>query len=154
MVLLLNVELPVSNFVTMTINTTLEREITQLVTRQKTISEKITLAKPSSHARQTINFDVIEETMKPSTKDTIARAITKRKKTFFQMREPIEDDNERLATKRGDVPPWGLERLAHPNFREEKSSAGLPTNSCTVPPQKKTRTKHGLIVAELSFHDP
>ena len=48
-----------------------------------------------------------------------------------QAREPIEDDDERLAMKQCDVPPPGPERVANPRVREDRATKRLPTKLAT-----------------------
>ena len=40
-------------------------------------------------------------------------------RTSYQVREPIEDEEERLAMKQGDMPPPVPERVANPRIRED-----------------------------------
>ena len=46
-------------------------------------------------------------------------------------REPIEDDDERLAMKQCDMPPPGPERVANPRVREDRATKRLPTKLAT-----------------------
>ena len=39
----------------------------------------------------------------------------------YHAREPIEDDDERFATRRGDMPPPVPERVANPRIREDRA---------------------------------
>ena len=55
------------------------------------------------------------------------KAPTGTDRASYQAREPIEDDDERLATRRGDMPPPVLERVANPKNSRRPSSTGLPT---------------------------
>ena len=43
-------------------------------------------------------------------------ALSATDRTSYQVREPIEDDEERLAMKQGDMPPPVLERVANPRI--------------------------------------
>ena len=40
--------------------------------------------------------------------------------TSYQVREPIENDKERLAMKKGDMPPPVPERVANPRIRKDQ----------------------------------
>ena len=54
-------------------------------------------------------------------------APTGTERASYQVREPIENDGERLATRRGDMPPPMPERVANPKNSRRPSSTGLPT---------------------------
>ena len=69
----------------------------------------------------------------------VSVALTGADRTSYQVREPIEND-DRLAMKKGDVPPPVPERVA--NLRIRKDQATTITH------------KHGLIIAELSSRNP
>ena len=58
-------------------------------------------------------------------------------------RENIENDEERLAMKRGDMPPPVPKRVDNPRIREDQ--ALLPLNTLTH--------KHGLKKVDLYFHN-
>ena len=62
-------------------------------------------------------------------------ALTGADRTSYQVREPIEND-ERLAMKKGDMPPAVPERVANPRIRKDQATT--------------ITHKHGLIIAELS----
>ena len=47
----------------------------------------------------------------------------------YHAREPIEDDDERLAMRKGDTPPPVPERVAHPRIREDRAVQELRQNS-------------------------
>ena len=42
-------------------------------------------------------------------------------RTSYQVREPIESDEDRLAMKRGDLPPPLPQRVANPRIREDQA---------------------------------
>ena len=54
----------------------------------------------------------------------------------LQVREPIENDDDRPAMKKGDVPPPVPERVANPRIRKDQATT--------------ITHKHGLISAEMS----
>ena len=63
--------------------------------------------------------------------------------TSYQEREPIENDEERLAMKRGDMPVREFETIKHyTNFIRTRTR-------CTVLPLMTLSHKHGLIIADL-----
>ena len=64
-------------------------------------------------------------------------------RTSHQVRVPIENDEERLAMKRGDKPPPVPERVADPSIREDHAVQEFRSNS----------DKHGSIVADLPSHN-
>ena len=45
----------------------------------------------------------------------------------YQIREPIENDEERLAMKRGDMPPPVPKRVANPRIREDQALQEFPS---------------------------
>ena len=47
----------------------------------------------------------------------------------YQVREPVENDEERLAMKRGDMPPPVPERVANPRIREHQALQEFHSNS-------------------------
>ena len=47
----------------------------------------------------------------------------------YQVREPIEDDEERLAMKQGAMPPPAPERVANPRIREDRALQEFQLNS-------------------------
>ena len=49
----------------------------------------------------------------------LSDALSGTDRTSYQAREPIEDDEERLAMKRGDMPPPVPERVANPRSRDD-----------------------------------
>ena len=57
------------------------------------------------------------------------KAPTGTERASHQVREPIEDDDERLATRRGDMPPPVPERVANPKTREDRAAQDLRQNS-------------------------
>ena len=48
------------------------------------------------------------------------------------MREPIENDEDRLAMKRGNMPPPLPHRVANPSIREDQASQEFHSNSDTM----------------------
>ena len=44
-------------------------------------------------------------------------------------KEPIEDDEERLAMKQGDMPPPVPERVANPRIRDDRAAQEFQSNS-------------------------
>ena len=75
------------------------------------------------------------------------KASTRTNRASYHPREPNEDDDERLAMRKGNMPPPVPERVANPR---RPSSTGIPT----VPPPKTPTQRHGLTVAEVSSHNP
>ena len=57
------------------------------------------------------------------------KAPTGTERASYQVREPIEDDDERLATRRGDMPPPVPERVANPKNREDGAVQDFRQNS-------------------------
>ena len=49
--------------------------------------------------------------------------------TSYQAREPIEDDEERLAMKKGDMPPPSPRRVSNPRIRDDQASHEFFSNS-------------------------
>ena len=45
----------------------------------------------------------------------------------YHARETIKDDDERLAMRKGDLPPPVRERVANPRIREDRAVQGIPT---------------------------
>ena len=50
-------------------------------------------------------------------------------RTSYQEREPIESDEDRLAMKRGDLPPPLPQRVANPRIREDQALQEFHSNS-------------------------
>ena len=50
-------------------------------------------------------------------------------RTSYQVREPIENDEERLTMKRGDLPPPLPKRVANPKIREDQALHEFYSNS-------------------------
>ena len=57
------------------------------------------------------------------------KAPTGTDRASYHVREPIEDGDERLAMRRGDVLPPVLERVANPTFREDRAVQEFRQNS-------------------------
>ena len=47
----------------------------------------------------------------------------------YQVREPIENDGETLAMKRGDMPPPVPKRVANPRIQEDQALQEFHSNS-------------------------
>ena len=110
--------------------------------------------KRSHSLRQTINPELDEEIMKPEQAAEAPRnagrdpSTTKLKPWYqghdrvsdqkapigtdrasYHAREPIEDDDERLATRQSDMPPPVPERVANPRIREDRAVHNFQWNS-------------------------
>ena len=59
----------------------------------------------------------------------IQRAPSGTDRTEYEVREPIEDDEEGLAMRPGDVPPPVPERVANPRIREDRAVQKFLQNS-------------------------
>ena len=57
------------------------------------------------------------------------KAPTGKDRASYQVQEPIEDDDERLATRRGDMPPPVPERVASPRIRQDRAVQDFRQNS-------------------------
>ena len=105
-------------------------------------------------SRHTIDLEFDEETMKPE-KGTEAprnagidpstmkmkqwyqkhnrvsdqKAPTGTDRASYHAQEPIEDDDERLVMRKGDMPQTVPERVANPRFREERAAQEFRQNS-------------------------
>ena len=99
-------------------------------------------------SRHTINLEFGEETMKPEKATEAPRNAMKMKQWYqghdrvsdqkaptgmerasYQVREPIGNDDERLATRRGEMPPPAPKRLANPKIREDRAVQDFRQNS-------------------------
>ena len=105
-------------------------------------------------SRHTINLEFDEETMKPEKATEAPRnagidpstmktkqwyqghdrvsdqkAPTGTEMASYQVREPIEDDDARLATRRGDMHPPVPERVANLKIREDRAVQDFRQNS-------------------------
>ena len=47
----------------------------------------------------------------------------------YHAREPIEEDDERLSMRKGDMPPLVSERIANPRIREDRAIQDFRQNS-------------------------
>ena len=131
--------------------------------------------------RHSINLELDEETMKPEKAAEAPRIAgidpsTMKMKQWYQRhdrvsdekaptgtdrasyhaREPIEDDDERLAMRQGDMPPPVPERVATENSRRP-SSAGFSKQLEKDAPCHLRRRLHKsmvLIIVEASSHSP
>ena len=59
----------------------------------------------------------------------VSDALTGADSTSYQMREPIEDDQERLAMKRVEMPLPLPMRVANPRVREDREDSFARANS-------------------------
>ena len=57
------------------------------------------------------------------------KAPTGTDRASYHAREPIEDDDERLAMRKGDTPPPVPERVANPKIREDRAVQDVRQNS-------------------------
>ena len=57
------------------------------------------------------------------------KAPTRTDRASYHARDPIEDDDERLAMRQGDVPPPVPERVANPRVREDQAVQDFRQNS-------------------------
>ena len=105
-------------------------------------------------SRHTIDLEFDDETMRPekateATRNAGRDPSTTTMKQWYQKhnrvrhqkaptgtnrapchaRDPIEDDDERLAMRHGDMPPPVPERIAHPRIREDRAVQDFRQNS-------------------------
>ena len=59
----------------------------------------------------------------------VSDVLTGTNRTSYQVREPIENDEERLAMKKGDMPPPLPGRVANPSIREDQALQEFHSNS-------------------------
>ena len=59
----------------------------------------------------------------------VSDVFTGTDRTSYQVREPIENGEERLAMKRGDMPPPVPKRAANPSIREDQALQEFYSNS-------------------------
>ena len=71
------------------------------------------------------------------------KETTGTKRATYHAREPIEDDDERLAMKKGDMPPPVPERVANPKIREDRA---VPTELGKDAPCHLRRRPHNGMV--------
>ena len=64
-----------------------------------------------------------------SSSSRVSDVFTGTNRTSYQGREPIEGDEERLAMKRGDMPPPLPKRVANPRIRDDQALNGFFSNS-------------------------
>ena len=57
------------------------------------------------------------------------KAPAGKNRASYHAREPIEDDDERLAMRKGDMPPPVLERVANPKITEARAAEEFRQNS-------------------------
>ena len=109
------------------INITLCRDVGQIVTGQNSGVDPSTMKMKQWYPGQ----DRVSEKSPwqlPSDRVSDQTAPTGTDRACYQIREPIEDD-ERLATRRGDLPPPVLERIANPRIREDRAVQDFQYNS-------------------------
>ena len=91
----------------------------------------------------------------------VLRAVfTGTNRTSDQEREPIENDEERRAMKRGGMPPTLPQRVANPRIRDDQVSHEFCSNSDKMHRATSDDAlfdygptdahKHDLIIADLS----
>ena len=56
-----------------------------------------------------------------SSSSRVSDVITGTNRMSYQVREPIENDGETLAMKRGDMPPPVPKRVANPRIRKDQA---------------------------------
>ena len=59
----------------------------------------------------------------------VSDVVTGTSKTSYLVREPIENGEERLAMKRGDMPPPVPKRVNNPRIREDQAQLEFYSNS-------------------------
>ena len=64
-----------------------------------------------------------------SSSSRVSDVFTGTNRTSYKGREPIEDDEERLTMKRGDMPPTLPKRVANPRVRDDQALNGFFSNS-------------------------
>ena len=73
-----------------------------------------------------------------------------------QAREPIEDDEERLAMRQCDMPPPVPERVTNPRIRADQAVQDFQWDSEKMlrATYEELTQQHGLIIAEASSRSP
>ena len=73
----------------------------------------------------------------------VSDALTGADTTSYQVQEPIENDEEKLAMKRGDMPPPVPQRVVNPRIREDQALHEFYSNSdkmhCATPDDEFTQ---------------
>ena len=64
-----------------------------------------------------------------SSSSRVSDVFTGADRTSYQVREPIENDEDRLEMKRGDMPPPLPKRVADPSIREDQALHEFYSNS-------------------------
>ena len=64
-----------------------------------------------------------------SSSSRVSYVFTGTSRTSYQERESIENDEERLAMKRGDMPPPVPKRVANPRIRDDQALVEFYSNS-------------------------
>ena len=151
--LLLSVAPPSSSLVTMALS------IPHCVVKSDSLSLdddrlRETYYEALAFARHSINLELDEEIMKPEKANKSTRnsgidpstmnmkqryqgqdrvsdqkALTGTERASYQVREPIEDDEERRAMRQGHLPSPVPERVANPRIREDRAVQDFPCNS-------------------------
>ena len=77
------------------------------------------------------NQDATREDVVPhfSSSSRMSDAFTGMTRTSYQVREPIEDDDERLAMKRREMPSPVPRRVPNPRIRDDRASHEFSSNS-------------------------
>ena len=83
----------------------------------------------------------------------VSDVFTGTNRMSHQVREPIENDEERLAMKRGDMPPPVPKRVANPRIQEIKLYRNFirTRTRCTVLLLKTNSHKHRLTMGRFVF---
>ena len=144
--LLLSVAARPSSFVTMAVSTPHWVVKSDRLSLDEDCLREDYYCEPLALSRHSINLELDEETMKPVKATEAPRnsgldPSTMKMKQWYQgqdrasdqkahtgtdrasylAREPIEDDEERLAMRQSDMPPPVPERIANPRFREDRA---------------------------------
>ena len=84
------------------------------------------------------------------------KASTGTDRASYHAQEPIEDDDERLAMRQGDMLYQCLNELPVREFEktEQYKTSSRTRKRCTVPPAKTPTQEHGLMIVEVSSHSP
>ena len=83
------------------------------------------------------------------------RAPTGTDRALHEVREPIEDDEEMLTMRQGDMPSLVPERVANPRIREDLATQKFQSNSDRMHRADSDDTpthKHGFLAVEVSSH--
>ena len=82
----------------------------------------------------------------------VSGVFTGTNRMSHQVRQPIENDEETLAMKRGDMPPPVPKQVANPRIQEDQALQEFHSNSDKMhrATLKTNSHKHGLTMADLS----